>query len=133
MVDMQAAGGTGNLGNEAAAGCGFHQDRKGTQFLAPEEEEDGNKFRSHARLICPSLRLFCCSQHTHMRRQKERKGAIPVPVATHMTGAFVLVGRRRTFPVGPVIMISCPTLASHKKLEQTPILAGSSLPVSGSL
>jgi hypothetical protein len=34
----------------------------------------------------------------------------------------------RILPVGPVIMISVPGAASHRKLEQMPFLAGSSLP-----
>jgi len=66
------------------------------------------------------------------RRQKERKGAMPVPVATQISTALGSSGSSSTLPAGPVIMISCPGLASHRKLEQMPFLAGSSLPISAS-
>jgi len=60
-------------------------------------------------------------------------GAIPVPVATMMMSASgVFSGISMTLPEGPVSITSSPGFASHKKLEQTPFFAGSSLPNSGS-
>ena len=41
-------------------------------------------------------------------------------------------GMSMTLPDGPVIFTSSPGLVSHRKLEQTPFFAGSSLPISGS-
>ena len=58
-------------------------------------------------------------------------GAMPVPVATMMTGVAGSLGRSITWPVGPVIMTSWPGLASQRKLEQMPFLAGSSAFISG--
>lgn len=67
----------------------------------------------------------------NMRRQKVRYGAIPVPVATMMTTALGSSGRSKTLPVGPVMVISVPGVASQRKLEQIPFLAGSSALSSG--
>ena len=65
------------------------------------------------------------------RRRKPRYGAMPVPVATMMRSAFgVTSGMSMTLPVGPVTISSCPGFASHRKLEHTPFLAGSSRPSS---
>jgi hypothetical protein len=36
-----------------------------------------------------------------MRLQKDRKGAMPVPVATMINGAAGLVGSNSTLPAGP--------------------------------
>ena len=62
----------------------------------------------------------------------ERYGAMPVPVATMMRstlGSFS--GMSITLPDGPVSESSVPGVESHRKLEHTPFLAGSSALSSG--
>merc|ERR1719353_1178450 len=62
----------------------------------------------------------------------ERYGAMPVPVATMIRSAFgFFSGRSMTLPEGPVSLTSSPGLVSHRKLEHTPFLAGSSAFSSG--
>ena len=57
---------------------------------------------------------------------------MPVPVATMMCVlSSEPSGRSMTLPVGPVMVILVPGVASHRKFEQMPFLAGSSAPSSG--
>ena len=61
-----------------------------------------------------------------------RYGAMPVPVATMIRSALgSFSGMSMTLPEGPVSMTSSPGLVSHRKLEHTPFLAGSSALSSG--
>jgi hypothetical protein len=53
--------------------------------------------KTHRRPVNFQLGTFSKKQ----RRQKERNGAIPVPVATQMSTLFGSSGMSRTLPVGP--------------------------------
>ena len=65
------------------------------------------------------------------RRRKPRYGAMPVPVPTMIRSAVgSCSGMSITLPIGPVTETASPGWLSHRKLEHTPFLAGSSRPSS---
>merc|ERR1719230_1469931 len=85
--------------------------------------------KSHARpLYTAPYGVFSVKR----RRMTVRYGAMPVPVATMIRstlGSFS--GMSMTLPDGPVSFTSSPGFESHRKLEHTPFLAGSSALSSG--
>ena len=66
------------------------------------------------------------------RCKNPRNGAIPVPVATIIISFDESSGNNMVFPTGPATCTVSPDLALHKKLLHTPILVGSTTPVTGS-